>query len=490
MHSRKPNVVLIMTDQQRADLSAREGYPVDTTPCLDRLARTGAWFNRAYTAAPICVAARVSLLTGRYPVAHRVCTNHNMGDAFYQDDIFDVAREFGYSTAMIGKNHSHLTPGRVDHWFESGHSGPTPRLDEHKRFNDYIVQLNHRAASEPTPFPLEFQGPVRCVNEAISWIDSIRSAPFFMWLSFAAPHNPYQVPEPYFSLFPPESLPPVHFDKECLSAKGRTWEFVRKLGELAFPDYEEQIPRARANYHGMLRLIDDQISKFVDHLDKENLLSNTLLVFVSDHGDFAGEYGLMRKGPEMPELLMRVPLFFHGPGVKAEVKSRSEHVSITDVMPTLCETMGASLPPGTQGRSLLPLITGGDFPADEFSSVFAEQGFGGLDFSKYDVSDLENAGALTRNVRFDCLNSWTQSSRMRMVRIGDWKLTFNLQGQGRMYKLENDPFETIDLFNQAEFADKRLELLQELLTWSLRTQDILPLPGKYEISIHPQNYLH
>ena len=91
----RPNIVLIMTDQQRADLCAREGYPLDTTPFLDALAAQGTWFNRAYTVAPVCVPARVSTLTGRYPSATRVRTNHNVEDATYQADLIDVLARAG-----------------------------------------------------------------------------------------------------------------------------------------------------------------------------------------------------------------------------------------------------------------------------------------------------------------------------------------------------------------------------------------------------------
>ncbi|NOX97493.1 MAG: sulfatase-like hydrolase/transferase, partial [Nitrospirae bacterium] len=105
----RPNIVIIMTDQQRADLSAREGYPLDTTPFLDSLARTGTDFNRAYTCMPVCAPARVSMFTGRYPSATRVRTNHNLEDVTYSQDLIDVLKKQGYKVGLSGKNHSHLT---------------------------------------------------------------------------------------------------------------------------------------------------------------------------------------------------------------------------------------------------------------------------------------------------------------------------------------------------------------------------------------------
>ncbi|MBI3923013.1 MAG: sulfatase-like hydrolase/transferase, partial [Armatimonadetes bacterium] len=243
----RPNIIVIMTDQQRADVSAREGYALDTTPFLDSLAREGVWFNRAYTSAPVCVPARISFLTGRFPSVHRVRENLGVEHAAYSQDLIGVMREQGYATALIGKNHSHLTPDRVDHWFPLSHGGGQgeERTPEEKAFDQWLTELNHGVACEPTPFRVECQGPYRAVSEALQWIHSLENQSFFLWLSFAEPHNPYQAPEPYFSLFPPDSLPPVKAGKEALAVKGFKWQWTKRLGEFIYPDYDDLIPRYR-----------------------------------------------------------------------------------------------------------------------------------------------------------------------------------------------------------------------------------------------------
>ena len=213
----RPNVVIIMTDQQRADQSAREGFELDTTPFLDDLARSGTWFNRAYTSVPACGPARVSMLTGRYPNATRVRTNHNVEDATYCEDLYDVMRNAGYATALCGKNHSHIPADRTDHYFQVGHGGGSgeDRTEDEKGFDEYLGNLHHRADAGPAPFPLETQCPYRAVSSATKWIESLDKDPFFLWLSFPEPHNPYQACEPYFSMFPPETLPPTLSGKEA-----------------------------------------------------------------------------------------------------------------------------------------------------------------------------------------------------------------------------------------------------------------------------------
>ncbi|MDP9383134.1 MAG: sulfatase-like hydrolase/transferase [Chloroflexota bacterium] len=431
-----PNIIVIMTDQQRADLSAREGFPLDTTPFLDSLARQGIWFNRAYTSVPVCAPARVSMLTGRFPTAHRVRENYGLDQAVYEQDLFDVMRAHGYATALVGKNHSHVLPERVDFYSEYWHDGIRceARSPQEKAFDEWLVALHHRVSLEPTPFPLETQLPCRIVGQAQEWIRSLGGRPFCLWLSFPEPHNPYQAPEPYYSLFPPEKLPPVQVGEEALPGKGFKWQYLRQIGEAAHPEYGDSISRARSNYLGMLRLLDDQVRRFVQFLEAEGLRENTLLVFVSDHGDFVGEYGLMRKGAEMPEVLMRVPLLFAGPGIRANAAPHNAHVSLVDLLPTLCEAAGVQSPLGVQGRSLAPLLMGNDYPDEEFASVYAEQGIGGLHYTPDDVAVTRPGLYEGETYRaFDELNACTQSGSMRMVRRGDWKLVLDMQGRGQLY---------------------------------------------------------
>lgn len=542
----KPNVVIIMTDQQRADLCKREGFPLDTTPFLDLLARRGVWFNKAYTSMPVCAPARVSMLTGRWPSAHRVRTNHNIEDAYYTEDLFDVFRRHGYSTALIGKNHSHLSPEKCDFWFECGHLGiHGDGLSQQERaFNKWMEETHFHMSLEPAPFPLECQIPYRLVSKAEEWVKSIGRRPFLLWLSFPEPHNPYQVPEPYWSMFPPEILPLPRADESILEVKGFKYCWCRACFELAFPGFKEQIPRARASYLGMLRLLDDQIRRFVEFLDAQRLLEDTIIVFLSDHGDFVGEYGLLRKGPGLAEVLVRIPLQFFGPGIRRFENPHPAHVSIVDIMPTLCEAVGIQLPDGVQGRSLWPLLTGEGYPEGEFNSAYVEHGFGGLHYtgdedldptadgltvSTFDGSctlDKANWGA------FDCLNSWTQSGTMAMVRKEDWKIIFDMDGREQLYNIIDDPLELCDFstvlaqgvsndvsalkndleevlvrcagMRGKEFA-RRLchngissiamlcrverELIGEMLKWRLRVQDSLPLPRRrYVLKRHPRGY--
>jgi arylsulfatase A-like enzyme len=494
-----PNIVLIITDQFRADASKREGFELNTTPFLDNLAETGTWFNRAYCASPACVPSRTSMITGRFPTATQVKSNMNVNDAVFTKDLFQVANEKGFNTALIGKNHTYLQPEDFDYWKGYFHLGvDKPETKEQKDFNDYLKTTHYYMDKDPAPFPAEMQLPTQIVKTAENWIDNggkKGNSPFLLYMSIPEPHNPYQVSEPYYSMFPPESLPEFKAGSEVLAEKGPKWVVQKKMMEMGYPGFEKNIPRIRSNYYGMMRLIDDQIKGFVDYLKKTGNYDNTIIIFVSDHGDFTGEYGLIKKGVEVAESLTRIPMIWHGPGIVQNKDPHTAHVSNIDIMPTICDILDVELPDGVQGRSLWPLLKGEDYPEEEFSSIMVQQGFGGLHFTNLEQYDpYTQDGNITKGkTEFDELNTWTQSGTLRMLRKDDWKLAYDMQGNGQLYNLVKDPEEINNLFGKPEFASKQMELLEDLLAWELRAQDPLPLPHpsnkrEYGFKKDPHNY--
>jgi arylsulfatase A-like enzyme len=476
----KPNIIIIMADQHRAGLTRRTGYPLDTMPALDQLAARGVPFDRAYCTAPLCVPSRVSMLTGRWPHAHRVRQNSAAKDAFFEKDIFGIAKSLGYRTGLAGKNHTYLTAKDADFWRPYSHAGGWQAPNAPKEFaeyDDWLVRLNHGFPLEPTPFPAEAQLPHRIVSDAIEFVRGAGSGPFLLWVSFPEPHNPYQVPRPYFDMFPPGQVPGRAAGPEVLARKGFKWQWLGKLEEYTYPGYDRQWRRIKSNYLGMLRLIDDQVARLQRHLQEQNLVEETILIYLADHGDYLTDYGLMRKGVEMPEALARIPMVWAGWGVQPQ-REHAAFVSIADVMPTLCEALGAEMPRGAQGRSLWPLLRGQDYPRDEFRSAYCEVGFGGLHYDETDTLDFAHAqipgkvpGAVTT---FDELNSYTQSGYLKMVRLGDWKLSFDMMGNGQLYNLAADPYELNNLYGKPPAAEPQMRLLAELLQWTIRTQDNLP----------------
>jgi len=476
----RPNIVLIMTDQQRADFSRADGFPLDTQPFIDSLGSQGVRFRRAYTPMPVCGPARCSLLTGRFPKATRVRENWGIPNQYSPTDLAAILRELGYAIYIAGKNHSHLRTEDFDRASLYGHRGGGVAADKstiERKMDEWLSALAQDASfsAEPTPFPLECQLPWRIVRDAMATIDGHDERPFFMWLSFPEPHNPYQVPEPYFSTFPEDTVPDRHAGPEALDSKGPKWRWQRRMMEKRHPGYDEQWRRYRANYCGMLRLIDDQVRRFVGHLEHRGLMKDTIVIFASDHGDYASDYGLKRKGTGMPECLMRVPLLWMGPGITVEEGPRDDFVSLVDVMPTLCEALGVEMPYGVQGRSLWPMLTGGEYPAEEFRSIYAELGFGGMHYTETDTPELH---IRLDTPYFDELNCVSQSGNTKMVRMDNWKLEFDMMGNAALYDVESDPAELHNLADDPSLRDVRGRMVEELLKWTIRTEDDLP-GGRY-----------
>lgn len=471
--SGRPNIVVIMSDQQRADFAAGEGFALDTTPFADRLAGEGVRFRRAYTSAPLCVPARCSLLTGRFPKVSQVRQNSAAQHVVRGADLVDVLRDSGYWLGFAGKTHFYREASDFDAFSGPyGHLGGPPTTDpQAAAYDRWLQDFGHEVGTEPTPFPLHCQLPYRIVSDALGQLDAAPSdRPFFTWLSFPEPHNPYQVPEPYFSLFDEATVPDRFAGPEAAMAKGGSWRWLRDLVEEKRPGYDVNWRRYRANYCGMLRLIDDQIRRFVTELRARNRAKNTLFVLLADHGDYAGEYGLQRKGAGMPECLMRIPMIFSGAGV-VPGPNAADFVSIVDVLPTICEAVGADIPFGVQGRSLWPLLSGASYPAEEFASVYGEYGYGGLFYGHDERPPLHYP---YEGRRFDELNTVTQSGRTKMLRRDRWKLTFDSAGRGELYDLERDPAELHDLWSEPGLAEVRSALVEDLLLWCVRTDDDLP----------------
>ncbi|HZH54965.1 MAG TPA: sulfatase-like hydrolase/transferase, partial [Sphingobacteriaceae bacterium] len=243
--------------------------------------------------------------------------------------------------------------------------------------------------------------------------------------------------------------------------------------------YEEQLEELRFIYLGMLRMIDDQIKRFVENLKAQGVYDNTIFIFISDHGDYVGEYGLMKKGAGLDEIATRIPMQWTGPGIKKSSSPHDAHVSIVDIFPTICEIIDAPIPTGVQGRSLWPLLQGKPYPEELFNSIYAEHGYGGQFYTREDGTDYLAEGAISKNKYFfDELNSWTQSGFTKMVRKGNWKLIFDMNGNGELYNLVKDPLELNNLFNNEAYTSAKIDLLEELLKWEIATGDPLPIPRR------------
>jgi arylsulfatase A-like enzyme len=482
----KPNLIIVIADQRHYGLSKATGYPLDTSPTLDRLQASGVGFEHNYCTAPLCVPSRISMLTGRWTNAHRVRDNLQPKDAFYSQDLYQVAKQQGYRTALTGKNHTYLTKDDVDYWREYSHDGgyiapdATPDV---AAFDRWLKDLHFNVALEPSPYPVETQIPYRIVTDATRFIDDCGDNPFLLQVSIPEPHDPEQVPKPYWDMFPPEQVPARCAGPEALEHMGPRARWEYRLQQDYFPDTEKQWRRYVSNYLGALRMVDDQLARLTRHLEERHLTQKTLVVFTTDHGDYLMDYGLGRKGVGLYEDLTHTPQIWWGYGVKPSASLHGAFTSMADLMPTMCEAMGAELPHGVQGRSLWPLLQGQPFPAEEFRSIYASVGVGGLYYEDSDHIPTSISHDPKREGSWDELNKVTLSGNQKMVRMGEWKLVYDMMGYGQLYDLRRDPCELTNLFNQPQHAKPQAALMAELAMWAIRTEDSLPTGpqnGKYQ----------
>ncbi len=377
----RPNIVLICVDQWRADCLSVAGHPVVQTPFIDRLAGGGARMNRAYTATPTCIPARAALLTGLSQRRH--------GRVGYRDGVpwnYDVTMpgEFtrhGYQTQCIGK--MHVYPERSQMGFQNVllHDGylhfsrAAPQGAE--RTDDYLRWLRQRAGHDadyldtglncnsynarPWDKAEELHPTNWMASESIDFLRrrDIRK-PFFLFMSFHRPHPPLDPPawamDQYLHRQMPK--PPVGDWAAYFEPQYQSHRPDLNCGIIS----EDRLQRARAGYYGHLTHIDGQIYRFLESLHEYGLEQNTVVCFVSDHGDLMGDHHLFRKS--LPyEGAARVPLILTIPGSGIRGGTTCDApVELRDVMPTLLDCAGLPAPDSIDGKSFLPLLRG-DQPA-------------------------------------------------------------------------------------------------------------------------------
>ncbi|WP_231928195.1 arylsulfatase [Devriesea agamarum] len=390
----RPNIVLICVDQMRADAISALGHPVVRTPWLDALAQSGVVFEHAYSATPTCVPARVGLLTGQSQERH--------GRYGYREQVPfpdahpvtmpGVLREHGYQTQAIGK--MHVFPERSRCGFDDVrlHDGflHVGRRYGHRHLtahDDYLTWLRaqpgmagvdinddgvgcNSLVARPFDKPEAYHPTTWAVTEAINWLDRRDvSCPFFLYLSFHRPHAPFDPPgwalDQY--LGSPLPKPPIGQWVHDLAGFRTDHDAEAQFGR----QHEDVHRRAVAGYYGNITHIDHQIGRFLEALGDHQLAEDTVILFVSDHGDMMGDHYMYRKsvgyeGSARVPLIMSVPprwqpRLAQGNHVQPGLRCR-EVVELRDIMPTVLDLARAEIPESVDGRSLLPLVTGGDAP--------------------------------------------------------------------------------------------------------------------------------
>ena len=513
-----PNVVLIMADQLRWDALGAYGNPHVRTPHLDRIAREGARFERCYTSSPICMPARASVLTGRWPHAHGLWDN---GVRFPHGTttVAAVMAQHGYATAIVGKGHLdvHHLPESPDYYLgawdtpeaiaaggKDGWHGPYYGFQEARLTCGHNRPMGHYgtwlAKEHPGAIPLmtreraiEPMGPMAWKSalpvelHASTWIadnsiDVIERAtkegtPFFLWTSFPDPHPPLCPPKTYADRYDPASLPPPlrrsgelagkppHFTGAADPAEPGWRPYGR--GHLAHePRDLEADAQAKAAYYAMIELIDDNVGRILATLEKSGQLDNTAIAVIADHGEMLGDHWLDGKGPWHYDGCTRVPLLLRFPRTipaGAVVDGPSSYVSQCDVAPTLCELAGVpytTWPPADESYASGRLAEFGVLPdVQGISLVPVAQG-----------TAQARPGALVETEW-----RWVPGLHLKTLRTADYRLTvYAGRPYGELYDLRDDPHEFANRWSDPALRTVRLELTEQLLQQVLQTESRLP----------------
>ena len=480
MGNQPPNVLWICTDQQRFDTLGCYGNPFVQTPNIDRLAKSGMLFENAYAQSPICTPSRASFLTGRYPRTTRCRQN---GQSIPSDERMLprlLKDQLGYVCGLSGKLHTSFcnpdtlkgTELRIDDGYDEFHwsHDPNPVWPT----NEYINWLHSQKVKFQTPLfedskvvrtgmPEQYHQTTWCAEKAINFIrtNADYDVPWLFSVNIFDPHHAFDPPPEYLARYLPhlDEIPLPNYTPHELDNKPHFQSMDHQspyngLHAGGFPAFDEMTEREhrliKASYWAMIDLIDVQVGRMIKELEETGQLDNTIIIFMSDHGEMLGDHGIYLKGPHLYDPAIHVPLIMSLPGTIPAGARSSALVELVDVAPTLMEAAGVEPYAGMQGHSFWPLLTG-TAPLDEFrEDVYCE---------------YYNALPFHRN----------PSAHITMVRTRQHKITvFHGTETSELYDIERDASETVNLWNDPNYAAVKSDMLVRLCDRMAWTVDPLP----------------
>ncbi len=361
----RPNVLLIMTDQQRGDCLGIEGHPVLLTPNMDSIAGRGTRFSSAYSTCPVCIPARRSLMSGQFPSTHGVVGFYETSEWNAADALPSVMKANGYHTFLTGRG-MHQYPPTKRYGFDHMVDHVTQYRDwltSHLPVRSYQPAGDYHATgpahndwtARPWPYDEALHHTNWTVSESLRFLrNRDPSCPYFLVVSFLAPHPPLIPPAFYMDRYLRQDLPPPVIG-DWAERPGRG----RDVSDIHVDLSGEALRSCRAAYYGLINHIDDQLRRLFNPVDTLIDPENTVVLFTSDHGEMLGDHYFFRK--RLPyEGSARIPLLISAParfGLPAgQVVDRP--VALEDIMPTVLDFAGIRIPESVDGASLLPLMRG------------------------------------------------------------------------------------------------------------------------------------
>jgi len=459
----RPNVLLIVADQHKADVMGNAGHPVVKTPRLDRLANSGVRFERAYCQDAICVPSRTSFMTGLYPRTTGCLDNPNKPP--HHDKLFPLQHLFqrnGYRTGCFGKRHlphiGELAMGwdrsattinpRQDPSDENYTDWVTKRgqLDAHKR--DFGGSHNADLMAHITEVREENRTSTYATDKTLEFLTECKDKgkPFFCWTNYIFPHQPYTPLQKWIDLYPPEKteLPEsVSEPLENLPPEMQSWrQNTKRPWNLAAAAKNHDLYRRYvAYYYALTSEVDACVGRIMDGLDRLGLSDDTIVIYTSDHGEFVAAHGMVEKcalGHNVYEDTLRVPLIVAWPKRFLEGAVNKSLVELVDLYPTLMDLLNLKRPKDARelpGKSLIPSLTENK-PTGR----------------KYAVSENWNqATVITERYK---LGLWIDPGPIPRYKRRDNRQRFPNQ----LFDREIDPKETNNLIDNPKYANVQKQL--------------------------------
>ena len=474
---RKPNLVLFLPDQQRADTLACYGGVKVHAPNLNKLASESVVFERTYVTHPVCTPSRSSLMTGTWPHINGCTRNSVPLDPRFR--VFpELMQDRDYRAAYIGKWHlgEDGPAGRgFQHWISTDDRGDYTRYLISKGFapDKSNGRFSEVAISN---LSIELSRPKFLEKHACDFIEKHQRDPFILVVAFVEPHSPYNGPLNNVNPLDEVELDatatlPEHEDIPLRYRLMREWQQAEALLDrerlpiqLFFGITPDEYRSIKQRYLGLVTLVDQSIGAILGCLERNGLSENTVVVHTSDHGDSLGAHHLFGK-ETMFEEAARVPWLIRLPG-QTRQKMISHPVSHIDFVPTLLDLLGQSNDPQCAGKSLLPLINDESAAASPLRTADAT----GSVFLEWSPNRTKVKKG-SRLARRRLIKRAVEESTRTIVSPDGWKLCLRDTDLNELYNLKDDPLETHNLYADREYASVISRLAGEIHCWQKSTND-------------------
>lgn len=468
------NFILFNPDELRAESVGCYGHPVVETPNIDRLATEGTRFDQCHVQHTVCTPSRCAFMSGLYPhvSGHRTLW-HTLRP--HEPNLLRYLKAAGYDVQWWGKNDL-LSPGSFARSVTaSGHPGGAdlggnPRDREDPAYFSFLY--------DPIDTPVEEHGDYRCVQGAIDYLDAGPTRPFCLYIPISFPHCPYHAHREWHDRYDPAHLPSLRTTE--VSQKASHHAAIRKSRGLDALD-DSVFRKIQAVYLGMTSYVDWLLGRLLDALERSGHAEDTTVLFFSDHGDWAGDYGLVEKWPNgLDDVLTRVPLVIRSPGgVAGQVVQ--EQNELFDLMPTVLDLAGIEAKHTHFARTLVPQLEGASGDCER--AVYAEGGYDPHELHCFEGNpDRDDFMRGTDHIYYPKgrlqQDERETVCRSVMVRTDSFKLVRRSSGAHELYDLSTDPDEITnryeDSLHDVALASVREDLEHRLLDWYLTTSDVVP----------------